>query len=86
MFLQHIINSVMYRTEEEASDPLNNKLVRQSLPSFQLLWVRQTESECSPFRVAFPLYRYVSRHLRCRGFAKLGVFFAKNYVSEQFAN
>ena len=32
VFLQHIINSVMYRNEE-ASDPLNNKLERQSLPS-----------------------------------------------------
>ena len=36
VFLQHIINSVMYRTEE-ASDPLNNKLVRQSLPSFSTI-------------------------------------------------
>ena len=32
VFLQHFINSVMYRTEE-ASDALNNKLVRQSIPS-----------------------------------------------------
>ena len=30
VFLQHIINSVMYRTEE-ASDPLNNKLVKAGL-------------------------------------------------------
>ena len=62
VFLQHIINSVMYRTEE-ASDPLNNTLVRHSLPVFQLLWARETESGCSPFRVALPMYRYVSRHL-----------------------
>ena len=33
VFLQYIINSVMYRNEE-ASDLLNNKLERQSLPSF----------------------------------------------------
>ena len=36
VFLPHIINSVMYRTEE-ASDPLNNKLIRQSLPSFSTI-------------------------------------------------
>ena len=33
MFLQHNINSVMYR-KEEASDSLNNKLERQSRTEF----------------------------------------------------
>ena len=77
VFLQHNINSVIYR-KEEAGDSLNNKLERQSRTEF----VNNCESV---FSIILSCVTEV-RHLRSRGFGNCGVFLAHNYVSEQFGN
>ena len=86
VFLRHIINRVMYRTEE-ASDPLNNKLVRQSLPSFSTIvgmgnrvWVFPISSCVTDVPVHQSSFKVQGVSLNW------AYFLAKNYVSKQFAN
>ena len=62
VFVQLIINCVMYRNEE-ASDPLINKLERQSLPSFST--IVGTGGRVLVFSISSCVTEV--HHLRCRG-------------------
>ena len=80
MFLQHNINGVMYRKEEDG-DSFNNKLERQSRTEFV--------SNCESYSVLnnFELcYRDTGTSWSRGGSVIAAVFLAHNYVSEQFGN